>query len=225
MPRGRPKIPLLSREAIIQAALKLVDDEGLETLTTRRLAHDLGVKSASLYNHFESKDAIVMAVAEYVLPPRRTRFPDVAPSTMLVWGAEELRDALMAHPNLVSALVRQHSTGLGWPLLEGVAQHLVSEQGVRTETVMPLLESLERFVIGSVIRDTNASPDGVSELMLEMYPHLSRAMSARTGREEQFRVAVSGIINAFLGYVPVARPVELVDEERALDKERSETIS
>jgi AcrR family transcriptional regulator len=63
---ARPRKPLLSRDLIVEAALALVDAEGLEAVSTRRLAASLGVSGPSLYNHFRTKDEILDAVADAV---------------------------------------------------------------------------------------------------------------------------------------------------------------
>ncbi|AWZ09294.1 MULTISPECIES: TetR/AcrR family transcriptional regulator [unclassified Streptomyces] len=63
---ARPRKPLLSRDRIIEAAGALVDAEGLEAVSTRRLAAALGVSGPSLYNHFRTKDEILDAVADAV---------------------------------------------------------------------------------------------------------------------------------------------------------------
>ena len=47
----RPSKPLLTRRGIADEALALVEEEGIEALTTRRLAKRLGVEGPSLYNH------------------------------------------------------------------------------------------------------------------------------------------------------------------------------
>ncbi|UUY47099.1 TetR/AcrR family transcriptional regulator [Streptomyces yangpuensis] len=63
---ARPRKPLLSRDRIVEAAGALVDAEGLEAVSTRRLAAALGVSGPSLYNHFRTKDEILDAVADAV---------------------------------------------------------------------------------------------------------------------------------------------------------------
>ncbi|MFG2752082.1 TetR/AcrR family transcriptional regulator [Streptomyces xanthophaeus] len=63
---ARPRKPLLSRALIVEAAGALVDAEGLEAVSTRRLAAALGVSGPSLYNHFRTKDEILDAVADSV---------------------------------------------------------------------------------------------------------------------------------------------------------------
>ncbi|HJZ03619.1 MAG TPA: TetR family transcriptional regulator, partial [Streptosporangiaceae bacterium] len=46
----------LSKRAVVDRALKLADADGLDTLTIRKLAQDLGVTPMALYWHFRSKD-------------------------------------------------------------------------------------------------------------------------------------------------------------------------
>ena len=64
---ARPRTPLLSRDGIVAAALALVDAEGLEALSTRRLAAELGVSGPSLYNHVATKDELIDAVVDCVV--------------------------------------------------------------------------------------------------------------------------------------------------------------
>ncbi|MYS21959.1 MULTISPECIES: TetR/AcrR family transcriptional regulator [unclassified Streptomyces] len=64
---ARPRKPLLNRDRIAQAALALIDAEGLAALSTRRLAAELGVSGPSLYNHFATKEAILDAAADTVV--------------------------------------------------------------------------------------------------------------------------------------------------------------
>jgi AcrR family transcriptional regulator len=66
MPRTKGQAPL-TREQIIRAAMQLVDDEGMEKLSMRRLADTLGVKPMTLYYYFEDKSALLYAIIDAVL--------------------------------------------------------------------------------------------------------------------------------------------------------------
>src|ERR1700722_11451930 len=57
----------LSREGITAAALAVVDAEGIEGLTMRRVAEELDTGAASLYAHFSDKEEIVEAVVDRVI--------------------------------------------------------------------------------------------------------------------------------------------------------------
>jgi len=58
--------PRLSKAAVVERGLALADAEGLEAVTIRRLAADLGVTPMALYWHFRSKDELLVGLAERV---------------------------------------------------------------------------------------------------------------------------------------------------------------
>ncbi|SFD28221.1 TetR/AcrR family transcriptional regulator C-terminal domain-containing protein [Streptomyces aidingensis] len=64
--RQQPRLPL-SRERVLRAAVDLADRDGLEAVTMRRLAQDLGVEAMSLYHHVANKGAILDGLIEVVL--------------------------------------------------------------------------------------------------------------------------------------------------------------
>ena len=77
---ARPRQVLLTRERIVEAAAALVDAEGLEAVSVRRLATELGVQGPSLYNHFATKAEILDAVADAVIAQ-----VDVSPFATFGW--------------------------------------------------------------------------------------------------------------------------------------------
>ena len=87
----------LSREEVVQAALQLLDQVGMDGLTMRALAQRLGVKAASLYWHLRDKDEL----ADLLLDAINTEIP--APAPGLPWreqlerGAWEWRRVLLKH--------------------------------------------------------------------------------------------------------------------------------
>ncbi|MEU6313531.1 TetR/AcrR family transcriptional regulator C-terminal domain-containing protein [Streptomyces sp. NPDC047014] len=105
---ARPRKPLLSRDRIVEAAGALVDAEGLEAVSTRRLAAALGVSGPSLYNHFRTKDEILDAVADAVSARVDLSMFDGGQDwrgALHAW-AHSYRDALSDHPNIVPVLAR-----------------------------------------------------------------------------------------------------------------------
>ncbi len=105
---ARPRKPLLSRDRIVEAAGALVDAEGLEAVSTRRLAAALGVSGPSLYNHFRTKDEILDAVADSVSARVDLSMFDGGRdwrASLHAW-AHSYRDALADHPNIVPVLAR-----------------------------------------------------------------------------------------------------------------------
>ncbi|MGP3984740.1 TetR/AcrR family transcriptional regulator [Streptomyces sp. KR80] len=105
---ARPRKPLLSRDRIVAAALALIDHEGLDAVSTRRLAAELGVSGPSLYNHFKVKDEILDAVADTVVGEVDLSVfdGDADWRTALMEWSRSYRAALAAHPNIVPFLAR-----------------------------------------------------------------------------------------------------------------------
>jgi AcrR family transcriptional regulator len=66
----------ISREAIVSAAIELLDREGLAALSMRRLAEELGTGAASLYWHVGSKDGLLDLVLDQIIGEQQVPEPD-----------------------------------------------------------------------------------------------------------------------------------------------------
>src|SRR6476646_4528934 len=66
----------ISREAIVQAAVRLLDTEGLDAFSMRRVADELGTRAASLYWHVGSKDGLLDLVMDQVIGEQRVPEPE-----------------------------------------------------------------------------------------------------------------------------------------------------
>ena len=64
--RTEPRTPL-SRERVLRAAVKVADDSGIEALTMRRLAEEVGAEAMSLYYHVANKDDILDGIVEVIV--------------------------------------------------------------------------------------------------------------------------------------------------------------
>src|SRR5690349_1759010 len=112
----RPPKPLLSRRGIAEEALRLVEDEGIEALTTRRLARRLGVQGPSLYNHVADRDDLLdemTAVIDEHVDPSLLDHDDWR--TGLVEYARGYRRAFSVRPELVAVIASRpvrHVTAL-----------------------------------------------------------------------------------------------------------------
>jgi AcrR family transcriptional regulator len=110
--RGR-KAPL-SRELVLAKALELVDGEGLDALTMRRLGQELGRDPMSLYRYAENRAALLDGVSELVLNQLTIHPEDPDWKEQLRGIAHNLRLLALQHPNVVPLLVtRPLSTPLG----------------------------------------------------------------------------------------------------------------
>jgi AcrR family transcriptional regulator len=103
--RQETETSALNREAVIQAALGMLDAVGVEGLSMRALADRLGVKAASLYWHLRDKDQLLELVAESVLD--RVTVPIAPPSwrAQVTAACDELAAFLRAHPAAATVLL------------------------------------------------------------------------------------------------------------------------
>jgi len=63
--RARPRVPL-SRDLVLQTALRLADQGGLASLTMRKLGQELGVEAMAVYYHFANKDEVLDGIVDLV---------------------------------------------------------------------------------------------------------------------------------------------------------------
>ncbi len=98
----------LSREEILRTGLRLVDQEGLEALTMRKLAQVLGVDPMTIYRHVENKEALLSGLAEALWA--EVEVPD-DPSweAILRSLARSLRSLAHAHPHAYILLCQSPS--------------------------------------------------------------------------------------------------------------------
>jgi len=90
----------LSKRAVVDRALKLADADGLDSLTIRKLAQDLGVTPMALYWHFRSKEDLLEGMAEQVWGEIELSVdPSVPWWAQLQVGLESLLRVLRAHPS------------------------------------------------------------------------------------------------------------------------------
>jgi len=101
------------RADIVDRAISLLDEVGLEALSVRRLAGELGVRPSALYHHFASKAELLAAVADEIVARGRR------PTEVVSWQAElelicvELRDTMLRHRDGASLLAAARVDGAG----------------------------------------------------------------------------------------------------------------
>ena len=149
----------LSRGILLAAALKLVDAEGLDALTMRRLGQELGRDPMSLYRYAENRAALLDGVAELVLEQLSISAEEPDWKAQLRILAHDLRRLALEHPNVVPLLVtRPLSTPLGMrPLgtlrpLEQILSLLV-EAGFEPGDALHVYRAYYGFLYGHILNE------------------------------------------------------------------------
>jgi TetR/AcrR family tetracycline transcriptional repressor len=133
------------RADIVERAIGVLDETGLDALSMRRLAADLGVQVGALYHHFDSKAALLAAVADEVL--RRGR----RPAEVVAWDAElhlrcvELRDAMRRHRDGAALIAQVHTSDR--PALEQPFRSALERGGAGEDVARVGARSLVRLVL------------------------------------------------------------------------------
>lgn len=109
--RRRRRNDGLSVDRITAAALEIMDAEGLDALTMRRLAADLDSAAASLYRHVSTREELLVLVMDRVLgeisdPPEFTDWREGA-----AWMARDFHQVLARHPDVVHLLTTDRLLG------------------------------------------------------------------------------------------------------------------
>jgi AcrR family transcriptional regulator len=99
-----PRLPL-SRDRILQAALELADEGGIESLTMRKLGQALGFEAMSLYNHVANKDDVLDGILDLVLAESEPPSPAGDWATAIRASAISVHEALRRHPWSCSLLM------------------------------------------------------------------------------------------------------------------------
>jgi AcrR family transcriptional regulator len=173
---ARPRQALLSRQRIIEAATALIDAEGLAALSTRRLAAELGVRGPSLYNHFETKEKILDAVADVITGQVDTSvFADRDWRVALrLWGLS-YRAALAAHPNIVPYLAQGPGRRpAALTMADAVYGGLVAA-GWPPARATHIGALMRYFVAGSALGSFARGFIEDPRLYADQYPHLTQA--------------------------------------------------
>ena len=94
----------LNRELILETGIRLADESGIESLSMRRLARELGVEAMSLYNHVASKAELVDAMADVVMA--EVDLPEDGDwRSAIRQSAISAHEALLRHPWACSLLI------------------------------------------------------------------------------------------------------------------------
>jgi len=158
--RGRPPKGerQLSREAIVEATLKVIDADGVGAVSMRAVGRVLGADAKSLYNHVAGKDALLDAVAEELLGG--ITLPDLTGGTRadLLAIAAAFRERALAHPEAASlVLTRQLASLEGLAPVEAVLS-VLRDAGCPPDQSVHLLRAFVATLIGTLLREVSAGP-------------------------------------------------------------------
>ncbi|MEV4180379.1 TetR/AcrR family transcriptional regulator [Streptosporangium canum] len=161
---------------MLEAAIRVADRGGVEAITMRRVAQELGVEAMSLYHHVPNKDAILDGVVDMVF------------AAIELPSAEcgDWRDAIRARASSARVVLSQHSWALGLmdsrrtPGTATLRHHdavlgVLREAGFTLPMAAHAVSLIDSYVGGFVLQEANlpvTTPDDVGEVAGDILDHL-----------------------------------------------------
>jgi AcrR family transcriptional regulator len=149
-PSTRPGRQILDRQRILEAALDLVERDGLDALSMRKLGNGLSVEAMALYHYFPSKAALVDGLVGVVLG--RLELPEPRPgqdwAAVVRQVARSFRDLGTAHPNIFPLLA---TIGLDNPASLAPAEAVLAVltgAGLKAGSAFDAFVALKSYVVG-----------------------------------------------------------------------------
>jgi AcrR family transcriptional regulator len=187
--------PVLTRERIIAVALRLVDQDGLSGLSTRRVAADMGVTSGALYYHFDNMDDILAGVVREAMRSMSEPDPTSHWTAQITKLSYSYRDTLIAHPNLAPAMVRHPYRRFGGSVIAGLVRAMAAD-GIPASIIPAVLGSFEFYVFGAGVfahtKYETPLPDAMPDL--DEIPDVAQALSAPHDNDTSFAAGLQSLI-------------------------------
>ena len=198
-----PMRPSLDREYLARAALAVIDSDGLDRFSMRRLGAAIGVDPMAAYRHFEDREALFDGVAEAIFAETDTAsLPWESPWADL---AEEycnrLREALLRHPHAVAIFATRplrspESLQVGVRMLAKI-----EDAGVTSPDALRILRCLREYTVGHSLSVSTLQLGGqrrsrkptVSDFE---YNTLAKA-SDQTTPDDHFNIGLQSMLRGF----------------------------
>jgi AcrR family transcriptional regulator len=180
--------PRFTRDDIAAAAMSIADQEGLDAVSMRRIAAELGAGTMTLYHYVRTKDEVLTLVVDRLLGEVLLRPDEPMPAdwrAALTLIARRTRDALMHHPWILDITDDPFFGPNGLRHFDELLGAL-STLPITLEEKMEIITAIDEFVFGHCMQARNnaaSTPDDVAERLGEYvsglvaegnYPELAR---------------------------------------------------
>ncbi|MBK3628337.1 TetR/AcrR family transcriptional regulator C-terminal domain-containing protein [Streptomyces sp. MBT49] len=155
-PLGRP--PRISREEVVATARRIIDADGVDRLTMRRLATEVGSTPMALYHHVRNKEELlVLLLDDYATHALRRPDLPAEPRERVVTAAAALHEALAACPWTVEVLTSDDlmSVSALW-FVEQIVDGL-ADCGLTPEQAVHGYRTIWYYTVGEIVVRTTAA--------------------------------------------------------------------
>ncbi|MCP3977094.1 MAG: TetR/AcrR family transcriptional regulator [bacterium] len=194
----------LNRHKVLDAAMRVIDDHGLDVLTMRRLALELGVEAPSLYKHIAGKPDILDGIVEMVY--EEIDFDGIEGSfrERVNAYASAYRTALLRHPNAVQLVAMRPVTGEHTIVLVERALQEMGNLGFDAQEGRKFLDVAVAFIVGHTLAEVGARTSDFDELLAarselddDRFPNVATTVAAHpVDHDAEFELGIGLIIDA-----------------------------
>ena len=170
----------LSREALVDACVRIADREGPDLVTLRRLGAELGVDPTAVYRHFPDKSALLIAMADRLLVEALEGFaPTGSWREDLRALALLARRAYLGHPRLATLVASAPAPLPSESQISELGLGLLREAGLPDAEAVLAFQAIESYTAGTSSLDASAAGDGeawrraFAALPAQDYPNLT----------------------------------------------------
>lgn len=149
----------LDRKTVVRTGLQVLDEVGLDALTLRKIASELGVQPPALYWHFKSKQDLIDEMATTLLTDHLQPVPENAPwdEFALSYG-EGMRQMLLRHRDGARMFAGTYLTDTSVYQQQEAALRLLVDGGFAIEDAGQVLMTVHCYAIGYVIEEQAVYP-------------------------------------------------------------------
>jgi len=145
----------ITADRVAQAALRLVDRDGVEGLTVRALAGELGVGTMTLYWYVADKNEVLDLVGDRLLGEAPLPDPDLEWQAAVRQGTISIRETLLRHPRAVALLVERGALGPSALRLLDATLGILRKAGFSDRDAVDAYITLSNFVTGYCSYETS----------------------------------------------------------------------
>ena len=168
----------LTRDRVIEAALRVMDEEGLDAVSMRRVAREVGVEAMSLYHHVEDKEALLDGICEHVMA--KFDFPEPVDD----WtencrrGARAWRRILQAHPAVMRLFAEQRGPIRSIDSMRPMefALRILRDSGLSDRDTAQAFHAFGGYIQGFVMMELGSIAGGADEMRLKAHEELAAAL-------------------------------------------------
>jgi AcrR family transcriptional regulator len=174
----------LDVDTVLEAALRLIDAEGLGALTIRRLADELGMGAMSLYRYVRTKEEIVEGVYGLALDRLSTDVDPAQPwDEQLTVAIRHLHATLQEHPGVVELLIARSRPGQAIDRVRETLLGILRRAGFGNRDAIKAMGAAVSCALGFALAERVRSGDGdpaeqfarLESLSADEFPYLAEA--------------------------------------------------